>query len=372
MNRSAITLSTSASIGDRVAHLIGNPQPRTAAFLTTYQCTAACRECCFGCSPAAQERMSISDLREAIDATVEAFPGLRGVIFTGGECFLLGRDLVAAVAYARSKGLGTRCVTNAYWATSANGVERHLRPLIEAGLSELNISTGDAHQAFVPWERVVRAAIASVDGGLLTLVTIETKPGSRFTMADAHADPRLRELLSEGPRRGPLLLAASAWVDFNDGARYGDGPVVANRLGCENLFDNLVFTPTGNVLACCGLMSRRIPEMVLGPARTGDQLQEAYRAQFEDFAKLWLWLDGPKQIMLDLCRMDGRETPPLACHPCESCRQLFGSPENRASLVRHYPSRTADVLFRLGVRARLSGASVSVPAEDRSRSVEAV
>ncbi|PSR25070.1 MAG: radical SAM protein, partial [Sulfobacillus benefaciens] len=42
-----------------------------------------------------------------------------------------------------------------------------------AGLTELNLSTGDDHQAFVPFDRVVTAAITAAELGICTLIVVE-------------------------------------------------------------------------------------------------------------------------------------------------------------------------------------------------------
>ena len=72
--------------------------------------------------------MSLRSMRCYIDAAVEAFgETLKVVVFTGGECFLLGLRLRLAIAYASHRGLSTRVVTNGYWATSVERAVRTLR-----------------------------------------------------------------------------------------------------------------------------------------------------------------------------------------------------------------------------------------------------
>ena len=131
--------------------------PTSLTVLATYKCTAACKECCFECSPKLTQRLSLPEIHQAIDQA-SAFASLRLVVFSGGECFLLGKELVSAVGYAHNKGLLVRCVTNGYWSTSSHAALLRLRPLQQAGLTELNLSTGDDHQAFVPFDRVVKGS----------------------------------------------------------------------------------------------------------------------------------------------------------------------------------------------------------------------
>src|SRR5262249_4504743 len=139
--------------------------PKTLTLLVTYQCTAACSQCCFGCTPEKEGRIPQDRILAYIDQAAQ-MGSVVNVVFSGGECFLLGNDLVEAVGRASQHGLSTRCVTNGYWATSMFAAERRLRPLVDAGLKELNISTGDFHLEYVPVDRVACGAIAAYQLGL--------------------------------------------------------------------------------------------------------------------------------------------------------------------------------------------------------------
>jgi len=71
--------------------------------------------------------MSADQVCAYVDGALEAFPSIRAVVFTGGECFLLGDGLTQGIERAARAGRGTRCVTNGYWATSREAAERRLR-----------------------------------------------------------------------------------------------------------------------------------------------------------------------------------------------------------------------------------------------------
>jgi hypothetical protein len=60
--------------------------------------------CCFSCGPDRRERIAQGHLLGLIDQAKEA--GFGGVGFSGGEAFLLGRDLVQAVSRAHRAGRG--------------------------------------------------------------------------------------------------------------------------------------------------------------------------------------------------------------------------------------------------------------------------
>ena len=120
--------------------------PSTLTILPTYKCTAQCKECCFECSPDLRGRLSLEQILRRIDKAHAAFPFLKLVCFSGGECFTIGKDLDTAIAYAHGLALFTRCVSNGYWGSSLQAARKRVNPLAEAGLTELNLSTGDEHQ----------------------------------------------------------------------------------------------------------------------------------------------------------------------------------------------------------------------------------
>ena len=87
--------------------------PHTLSIITTHQCTAACEHCCFTCTPYVTKAIPHERLDSLIDEATE-IPTIKIVVFTGGECFLLGRKLDDLIARANSHGLITRVVTNGY------------------------------------------------------------------------------------------------------------------------------------------------------------------------------------------------------------------------------------------------------------------
>ncbi|MBB4910086.1 GTP 3',8-cyclase MoaA family protein [Actinophytocola algeriensis] len=80
--------------------------------------------------------------------------------------------------------------------TAARGIAR----LADAGLREINFSTGDQHAKFVPVENVIRGARAAVDAGLPVSVMIEV-------VADASV---CRRAITENPVFAELFDAKSA------------------------------------------------------------------------------------------------------------------------------------------------------------------
>lgn len=229
--------------------------------------------------------MSLRRARHYIDVSLAAFgDSLKVVVFTGGECFLLGLRLHLAVAYASRCGLATRVVTNGYWATSLKRAVRVLRALKRCGLREINFSTGAAHQRWVPCENVINGCLAAVRLGLTCVVNVEQHGADDDMYQRFIADARVRDLIERrdaGELQSFFMVMAGVWMepesvqlDENDNRTV----LLANVHGCDTLFGTLTFAPTGDMYACCGLTVHRNPHLTahLSCYPTTDELRAAW------------------------------------------------------------------------------------------------
>src|SRR4051794_10681475 len=111
--------------------------PTAVTILATYNCTAACEHCCFDSHPGIKTRLSLSQILSFIDEAA-SFGTIQLVAFSGGECFLLGKDLERAIRHATAYKFTTRCVTNGYWAKSPDRAQERVARVHAAGLKEIN------------------------------------------------------------------------------------------------------------------------------------------------------------------------------------------------------------------------------------------
>ena len=137
--------------------------PSTLTILPTYRCTAACEQCCFGSNPHLTDRLSLESIIQSIRQAKQDFKDLRVVVFSGGECTMLGDDLLRAISFATDQGLSTRIVTNAHWGAGTARAAKFSKELQQSGLKELNVSTGLDHMKYVPLESVVNAARHAIE-----------------------------------------------------------------------------------------------------------------------------------------------------------------------------------------------------------------
>lgn len=339
--------------------------PHSLTILPTYRCTAACAECCFESNPHTPGRLSLGEITHQIDAAKDEFPELRLVVFSGGECFMIGSDLDAAISHAAQRGLAVRCVSNGYWAVSEAAALKRLSALKSVGLSEINLSTGDEHQQFVPYERVVNAAVSSAALALPVLIVVEGHADASFQVANALADPRIGHVLRHPVHSTHLSIRRNVWMSFHHDRPIGhvSNDTPANG-GCTNIFDNVVVTPHNMLASCCGLTMEHIPSLKLGNL-SENSLGALYRLQFTDFLKIWIWVDGPHEILRfaaavepTLQRSDERD------HPCDVCATVHLSPDVMAALLAHYHDKVPDVLARYELKRQLRQRSLALIEHD--------
>ena len=311
--------------------------PLLCGLITTFRCPLQCDHCCFRCGPSRTENLNLSVASRLIDTLAE-HSDTRCVAFTGGEPFLY-EGLGQLVGQAEARRLSTRVVTSAFWGRSEGKAREVLGPLVEHGLRELNISTGDLHAEHVPLERVYNAAVVSANSGIRTLVVVERH--DRATITKELVTTELKRRLGSHRPRHAVVVIENVIVPMRDApcgirARTAvDSRSLAH--GCNNVLLNMSVLPTGEVYACCGLTMTQIPELAMG--RAEDLIAVRTRRQVEEFLMgnlLWLWLatEGPERLAR---RVENEIGFPIMddgmLHRCHICRALFSNGLSRAILA---------------------------------------
>ena len=235
--------------------------------LVTTRCTAACKHCCFGCTPKGDQlsgdvTMTLDEMKSYVSQAARLTPGGIGRLgFSGGEPFLLRNDLVEIVRFAHE--LGTQrieCNTAVYWANSTKAARQRLEPLRAAGLDRLTISTDDFHTEFIKLDNVrIAVEVAQelgIDVALNSVITKKTRSQAAI----------LREIgqVAEG-------VEHSEWQCQPSG-------VAIDFIPLDDLFlepgipqsscpaPNFVIRPEGDAYFCCSPSGWK-PELKLGNAR---------------------------------------------------------------------------------------------------------
>ena len=107
------------------------------------------------------------------DAVKLAQPG-EPLLFglTGGEAFVDIARLVDVVRHGAGLGATVTCVTNGFWASSAERARKIVDRVQTAGLTHLAVSTSRYHQQFVGIDRVRCALNAAREAGMQTQLKV--------------------------------------------------------------------------------------------------------------------------------------------------------------------------------------------------------
>ena len=315
--------------------------PTTISLLTTSKCTAACKDCCFACNPRNKDRLTLEEMKDYIEQSVEAYSSIKVLVLTGGECFTLGKDLDKIIKYGADKGLVVRVVTNGYWAKSFKKAYLKLEKLKKMGLKEFNISTGDAHQEFVSFDSVVYAIVAALKLNLIVVVNIETSPISNFNSETLKNDFRLKKYIDNKN----LIIINGVWMPFTKSTKLelldmkNKKNDLINKISykkCKSLFNTMSVLPDNQMNACCGLTSKYNPFLNLGSLKT-HLVKELYEHQFKDFLKIWLFTEGPQKILDFIYKIDPtQKIDTTGWHICQICAEIFRSEEKLKIIQKNY------------------------------------
>ncbi|MGF1639387.1 MAG: radical SAM protein [Rhodospirillales bacterium] len=310
---------------------------RSLCFLATYQCNARCDYC--ECGPKLRARLSLGDMVGYIDQAA-ALGTVGQVVFSGGEATLLGDDLFAAIGHAHARGMLTRVVTNGWWGHTPARAGAFLGRLRDAGLTEINISVDDLHQAWIPLERVANCVRACVDGGFKCLVVHKESREPTITKTVLERAFGLALVDFESARTytadeecrlfvtGPIVPVG------REPAAASARPLRAAPCGksCGSILRDVVIDPWHRFLVCCGIVSKGIPELTLEDLRTSPMI-DVIDAANQDLILNWLALEGPASIARFITEHDPAVTfDDRYVGICHLCNDIFTREDSRAVL----------------------------------------
>ncbi|MGX7173517.1 radical SAM protein [Enterococcus ratti] len=298
--------------------------PSSLGIITTYKCTASCEDCCFSCSPNHKQMLSLEGIKKIIDEAAE-FDSLSMIVWTGGEATLLRNNLLEGISYANSKNLKSRVISNAYWAKDIETAKEYLCKLKEAGMVELNVSTGDNHQQYISIDKVLNAVYASVSERLSTAITIELTKNSKFSQKNLESPPTFQRIKNEGLDKY-LEILSSPWVSLKNDEKYKYDEIEDSEIenGCDNLFNYLAVDSYNRIYSCCGITVRRIKQLNIGNLKK-DKLVESYQLQEKDILKKWLYVSGPIKIIHQVHKWNPEIVLPEFAHYCQFCDYIYNN-----------------------------------------------
>lgn len=325
------------------------PDVKTATIITTDKCTACCAECCFQCSPKNTNILSLKEITEFIDKCNYNFANIKNIIFTGGECTLLGDDLIKAINYAHTLGFGTRVVTNAWWASTNHFAENYIKKLKKAGLDEINYSTGDNHQEFIPFNNIINATKASSNEKLTTVISIESFDEAKFSRYTAFENKTFNKVMSSQNKNYIHILDA-VWIPFHNDINYTHKNFSPTYAGCESLLTFIGLFPDKSIRGCCGLTLNYIEAMNLGLLNQINIFKK-FNEQYQDFLKIWIYVDGPEAVYdfcINNCSTLNRNSKLI--HSCQFCAEIYNNEKIKEVLKNNWEKKVDDVMFRYAIK----------------------
>lgn len=312
---------------------------RTLSMMLTYQCTAECENCGTLSHPRRKEYISREDALRKIEEAAEL--GMRLVVFTGGEVTLRWQDLIFLIRESKELGLLTRVVTNGYWATTTRKASEKVKALFDAGLSEMNLSTGDEHAKFVPLDCVVRAAVASA-AYMSTVIMMEVRAGNSLVGDSLRSHPVLANARDD--LRSKIGIVESPWMPLSPDEQY-EYPLgkAANRKntplrgGCESALSTYTVQGSGIVGACCGLGLQTIPELNIGNLST--PLEEIINQAEQDLIKRAIRVLGTFRILAWVEALNPSVVwENIYAHHCQACKRIYSDPNIQDIILENIDS----------------------------------
>lgn len=273
--------------------------PYCITLITTFRCNAACVDCCFGCRPERGRTMTLDEMKHYVDTCIDAYPqSINRLALTGGECFLLGDALDEIVRYGASKGLSVDFMSNGFWGkTYKAAVERLLR-LKSAGLKEVGFTVGDDHDHIIPLKNCRNAVVAAARIGYKVELRLES---TRFGKCNIYERLKTDSAFMRLVDAGKIQLKFWEWREYNNESIHGRSNAWRLRpydksKPCALLFREIVITPYGDVLACCGIGNSRNPHMRLGNI-WNEPVNVLYERSFTDLLKVWIHSKGAQDVL---------------------------------------------------------------------------
>lgn len=301
--------------------------PIEIALITTFRCNAVCDNCCFGCRPNVGRTMTLEEMKHYVDECLRAYPAsIKKLSLTGGECFLLGNDLDEIIKYGSSNGLEVELMTNGYWGKSYTQAYERIKALKDSGLTSIGFSAGTEHQNRLPLKGCRNAAVASARVGLPVEFRIENKFGIPDMFEPLSKDNAFMELVNANK----IKIIPWEWEQFNNENKHRKYTPWRHRpygesKPCHLLGKGINITPYGDVTACCGITSLRLPSMVIGNIGK-EPVGILFKRIFADSLKAWIRTEGPKAILqyvYDHSNIRFRR----GGDKCTACFEIFENPK---------------------------------------------
>ncbi|NUM45189.1 MAG: radical SAM protein [Anaerolineales bacterium] len=147
--------------------------------LLTYTCNYECDHCFVWGSPWQTGVFTMAQLKDVLYQAREVGT-ITEIYFEGGEAFLYYPLLLEGVRLASALGFSVGIVSNGYWATSEEDACQWLKPLAQAGLKSIDVSSDLFHGKALETPESQRVlAVAPMLGLATGTITVDAPAGAR-------------------------------------------------------------------------------------------------------------------------------------------------------------------------------------------------
>lgn len=233
-------------------------------FFLTDRCPAACKICCFQCSPKNTFVMDEDIIKRYIDEGA-ALGTLKIISYTGGECMMYP-DLFKRVAkYAYEKyGLISNTVTNGFWAKDYEKGKKLMQEMKECGVNSLRLSADDFHQEYVSVQTIKNAIRILYELGMATSITVmdtKARQNIRHVVEQLRPEIYLMPMVSYYPLHLPQAVIDNPEVTLTHDDL--ETPTPWEYAYCVDA-GSIEFYTDGYMYNCCSQFTFEMPRMRLG------------------------------------------------------------------------------------------------------------
>lgn len=288
-------------------------------FVITDKCTAACKICCFSCSPTNNYLLDKATIKDYIAQLAENNSEAKAA-FTGGEALIYRDMLLECMVHAKSRGLQSTLVTNCSFAKNLETARKVINELVAAGLTSMAVSVDEYHQEFVPVQFVKNVLTVALEKGIkVNIRMMELRDEDSIEKAIEELRP---EIYGAKLRVYPIFPIGSAVKDIPNEKFIRLCP--PKKAFCPSV-RSITAMFNGDLLMCCSQFAYDIPIVKIGKFGETTLAEAIKNISRNDFVYV-MYMNGLGWYA-QMARQLGYCVDDKYCVACHLCYELFSNKE---------------------------------------------
>ena len=289
--------------------------PHILVIFLRRKCTAACRVCCFGCTPKSSAKLP-KRLVHSVIAQSAGIKQIHAIAFSGGEPIIDPSEFKELVSAANVSGKRSYVTTNASWAASYEETFELLAFCKKNKLARVRVSPDKYHLEFVPIENINNVLLACQRLGIRSELNFVTLKGDKIGSIIDRLDSELWNLNISITPCSPVGAAKKNFP--SESFIRGDVPITG--LKCYEKHA-IAIRYNGEVYPCCSTQLHSTA-LSLGNIRAAS-LEELYHKQNLDPVCMYLNIASFDELVKHAEKV-GVPLPARVWNACELCGIFFG------------------------------------------------